>query len=93
MLYVICLLQYANQIWDASSGALLRTLTGHTNDVYSVAFKGDSNMLATGSGDKSVKVGCICLLWDVRRSSSSSSSSSSSVSVALEYVCIVLMYF
>ena len=64
----------------------MRTLTGHTDDEYSVAFKGDSNMLATGSGDKSVKVGCICLLWDVRRSSSSSS-------VALEYVCIVLMYF
>ncbi|MFI6451946.1 WD40 repeat domain-containing protein, partial [Streptosporangium amethystogenes] len=35
------------------------TLTGHTHWVFSVAFSPDGKLLATGSGDKSVK------LWDV----------------------------
>ena len=46
------------KIWDASSGACLQTLEGHSGWVYSVAFSHDSTRLAYGSWDNTVKI------WD-----------------------------
>jgi WD40 repeat protein len=46
------------KVWDASSGACLHTLEGHSHWVSSVAFSHDSTKLASGSWDKTVKV------WD-----------------------------
>jgi predicted NACHT family NTPase len=37
------------RLWDAASGALLRTLEGHTSWVLSVAFSPDGRALASGS--------------------------------------------
>ena len=44
-------------LWDAGSGALIRTLEGHTWAVTSVAFS-DSGLLASASQDASIR------LWD-----------------------------
>ncbi|KAH0543952.1 hypothetical protein GP486_008540 [Trichoglossum hirsutum] len=46
------------KIWDASSGACLQTLEGHSGWVMSVAFSHDSARLASASSDKTVKI------WD-----------------------------
>lgn len=45
------------KIWDASSGILIRTLTG--NSISSVTWSPDATLIASGSQDKTVKV------WDV----------------------------
>jgi WD40 repeat protein len=47
------------RVWEAASGKALHALTGHTADVYGLAFSPDSKWLATGS-DKEA------LLWDTQ---------------------------
>lgn len=47
------------RLWDAESGALLRSIKGHAGTVQSVAFSPDGTRLLSGSKDGAVK------LWDV----------------------------
>ena len=54
---------HITRLWDIHDPYhphLLGTLTGHTNDVYSVAFSPDGQTLATGSTDTTAR------LWDIR---------------------------
>ncbi len=44
------------KIWNAATGALIRTLTMHTDNVNSVAFNHDGTRIASGSDDDDVKV-------------------------------------
>ncbi|MHB9109946.1 MAG: WD40 domain-containing protein [Armatimonadota bacterium] len=44
------------QIYDAESGQMLRTLTGHTGAVMCVAWSPDGERLASGSSDKTVRI-------------------------------------
>lgn len=45
--------------WDAHTGACLQTLEGHDWEVTSVVFSPDSNCVASGSFDKTMKI------WDL----------------------------
>lgn len=49
------------QIWDAVSGALLHTLTGHEGWILSVTFSVDGKRIVTGSRDKTVRI------WDATK--------------------------
>jgi WD40 repeat protein len=48
------------KLWRVSDGSLVRTLTGHTDSVWSVSFSPDGRLLASGSRDNTIK------LWQVR---------------------------
>lgn len=47
------------KLWDVASGEKLRTLTGHSDSVRSVAFSAEGKYLATGSDDHTAK------LWEI----------------------------
>jgi WD40 repeat protein len=44
------------KVWDAETGALIRTLSDHTDWVVSVAFNPDGSRIASGAGDNTVRV-------------------------------------
>jgi WD40 repeat protein len=44
-------------IWDAETGAEIRTLKGHTNIIESLSFSRDGKYLVSGSDDGT------CILW------------------------------
>jgi WD40 repeat protein len=46
------------RIWDAETGATLRTLQGHSNFVFSTCFCPDGHYIASGSWDSSIRI------WD-----------------------------
>ena len=46
------------KIWELEKSQLLRTLEGHSDCIYSVAFSPDGRLLATSSYDRLVKI------WD-----------------------------
>ena len=44
------------RLWDAATGACVRTLKGHNKYVFSVCFSPDKRMVASGSGDTTVRL-------------------------------------
>ena len=47
------------KIWEVETGRLLRTLIGHTDDVYSVSYSPDGKYITSGSRDETIKI------WEV----------------------------
>ena len=50
---------YTVRIWDLESGSLLKNLSGHTDDVVSIAYSWDGKTLASSAEDETIKV------WDI----------------------------
>ena len=48
------------KLWEVAGGKMLKTLRGHANFVFCVAFNPQGNLLASGSFDESLRI------WDVK---------------------------
>lgn len=59
-------------LWDLGSGRRLKTMTGHSDNIYSVDFSMDSHTLISGSADGTVRV------WDVNKDTLPSSPNATS---------------
>jgi WD40 repeat protein len=53
------------KLWDAQTGDLIRTFSGHTNDVSCIAFSPDSQMIASGTGGFDASEESNIKLWQV----------------------------
>src|SRR5262249_61593742 len=53
------------RLWETASGRQLHSLTGHTGDVYAVAFARDGGTALSGSGDYTIKLWDLTGLWAV----------------------------
>ncbi|HOE12603.1 MAG TPA: hypothetical protein PLQ35_17085, partial [bacterium] len=51
---------YTAKLWDAGTGAVIRTFSGHTDYVNSVAFSPDGTKVLTGIDDGTARI------WDIR---------------------------
>ena len=49
------------KVWDIGEGTIKQTFAGHEQDIYSLDFAQTGRIIASGSGDRSVR------LWDVER--------------------------
>jgi general transcriptional corepressor TUP1 len=47
------------QVWDIATRSIKHVFTGHEQDIYSLDYAGSGRYIASGSGDKTVR------LWDV----------------------------
>ncbi len=54
--YIAASSQDSTRVWDADTGRLRRTLSGHTGFVFSVAWSPDSSRLVAGGSDGTAKV-------------------------------------
>jgi general transcriptional corepressor TUP1 len=53
----------ASQVWDIQSRTIRNSFSGHEQDIYSLDFARDGKTIASGSGDRTVR------LWDIETSS------------------------
>lgn len=65
-------------MWDLATSRRLARLNGHTKSVHSVDFSADNTLLASSSGDQTVKI------WDIQSLHPSSSPSSSDLTLSSE---------